>query len=211
VMNSKWLNILVPVALLGLSGCATMNADECATSDWTAIGFEDGSRGYTPDRLGSHRKACAKHGVTPDFAAYQRGHAQGVETFCEPGRAFNYGASGGKYSGVCPADMEPEFLQAYNAGHKLHSLRSSVSAASSMIYSKEQELERTEKRVVAAEAAVISDQTTSEERVLLLDELKNLSERTGKLEAEIKQLIADRARIEQELQYYEQTVTAYRY
>jgi len=107
--------------------------------------------------------------------------------------------------------MEPEFLQAYNAGHKLHSLRSSVSAASSMIYSKEQELERTEKRVVAAEAAVISDQTTSEERVLLLDELKNLSERTGKLEAEIKQLIADRARIEQELQYYEQTVTAYRY
>jgi len=104
-----------------------------------------------------------------------------------------------------------EFLQAYNSGHKLYSLRSSVSAASSMIYSKEQELERTEKRIVAAEAAVISDQATSEERVVLLDELKDLSERTGKLEAEIKQLIADRARIEQELQYYEQTVTAYRY
>jgi hypothetical protein len=211
VMNSKWLNILVPVAILGLSGCATMNADECATSDWNAIGFEDGSRGYTADRLGNHRKACAKHGVTPDFASYQRGHAQGVETFCEPGRAFNYGANGGKYNGVCPADMEPEFLQAYNSGHKLYSLRSSVSAASSMIYSKEQELERTEKRIVAAEAAVISDQTTSEERVLLLDELKDLSERTGQLDAEIKQLIADRARIEQELQYYEQTVTAYRY
>ena len=58
---------------------------------------------------------------------------------------------------------------------------------------------------------MISDQTTSEERVVLLDELKDLSERTGQLEAEIKQLIADRARIEQELQYYEQTVTAYRY
>jgi len=211
VMNIKWLNILVPIALLGLNGCATMNADECVTSDWTAIGFEDGSRGYTADRLGSHRKACAKHGVTPDFAAYQRGHAQGVETFCEPGRAFNYGANGGKYNGVCPVDMEPEFLQAYNDGHKLYSLRSSVSAASSMIYSKEQELERTEKRIVAAEAAVISDQTTSEERVILLNELKDLSEHTGKLEAEIKQLIADRARIEQELQYYEQTVTAYRY
>jgi hypothetical protein len=47
--------------------------------------------------------------------------------------------------------------------------------------------------------------------VLLLDELKGLSERTGQLEAEIKQLIADRARIEQELQYYEETITAYRY
>ena len=210
-MKSKWLNILVPVAILGLSGCATMSADECATSDWTAIGFEDGSRGYTADHLGNHRKACAKHGVTPDFAAYQRGHAQGIETFCEPGRAFNHGANGGKYSGVCPADMEPEFLQAYNSGHKLYSLRSSVSAASSLIYSKEQELERTEKRIVAAEAALISDQATSEERVLLLEELKGLSERTGQLEAEIKQLIADRARIEQELQYYEETITAYRY
>ncbi len=58
---------------------------------------------------------------------------------------------------------------------------------------------------------LISAETTTEERVVLLDELKELSELTGRLEAEIRQLIADRARYEQELQYYEQTVTAYRY
>ncbi len=80
-----------------------------------------------------------------------------------------------------------------------------------MIYSKERELEHAEDRIAEAEAALISDETTSEERVLLLDELKDLSERTGQLESEIKQLIADRARIEQELQYYESTITAYRY
>jgi hypothetical protein len=210
-MNSKCLNIVVAVAVLGLSGCATMSADECVTSDWTAIGFEDGSRGYTADRLGSRRKACAKHGVTPDFAAYQRGHAQGVEAFCQPGRAFSYGVNGGNYNGVCPADMEPEFLEAYNAGHKLYSLRASVNTAASMIYSKEQELDQTEKRILAAELELISDDTTSEQRVQLLVELKDLSERTGQLESEIRQLIADKARIEQELQYYESTVTAYRY
>lgn len=210
-MNSKSLNILAAVAVLGLSGCATMSADECVTSDWTSIGFEDGSRGYTSDRLGSHRKACAKHGVTPDFAAYQSGHAQGVEAFCQPGRAFNYGTNGGNYNGVCPADMESEFLDAYNAGHKLYSLRASVNTASSMIYSKEQELDRSEKRILAAELEMINDDTTSEQRVQLLVELKELSERTGQLEAEIKQLIADRARIEQELQHYESTVTAFRY
>jgi len=210
-MNSKYLNLLALVALFGLSGCATMSADECLTVDWRTVGFEDGSRGYTSDRLGSHRKACAKHGVTPDFAAYQSGHAQGVEVFCQPGRAFSYGENGGNYNGVCPADMEPEFLAAYNAGHKLYSLRSSVSAAASMIYSKEAELDRTEKRIAAAEAQLISDQTTSEDRVLLLDELKDLAERTGELEAEIKQLIADKARIEQELAYYESTLTAHGY
>ena len=45
----------------------------------------------------------------------------------------------------------------------------------------------------------------------LLVELKDLAERIGELEAEIEQLVADRARIEQELQYYESTLTAYGY
>jgi len=45
----------------------------------------------------------------------------------------------------------------------------------------------------------------------LLAELKELSERKGNLKAQIKQLIADRARLEQDLQYYEQTVAVYGY
>lgn len=210
-MNSKTLNVMPLIVLMGLGGCASMSADECLTVDWTAIGYEDGSRGYTADRLGNHRKACAKHGVTPDFAAYQQGHSQGIEAFCQPGRAFKFGEHGGSYQGVCPVHLESEFLDAYHAGHKLYSLRSSISTANSMIYSKEAELERSEKRIAQAEASLISDETTWEERVLLLDELKDLSERTGELESEIKQLIADRARIEQELQSYESAITAYRY
>lgn len=210
-MNSKFLIALSAFSLLALNGCASMSADECLTVDWTAIGYEDGSRGYTADRLGSHRKACAKHGVTPDLAAYQDGHAQGVEAFCQPGRAFKHGEHGASYSGVCPAHLEPEFLEAYQAGHKLYSLRSSFNAANSMIASKEAELERAGKRMAQAEAELISDATTSEQRVLLLNELRTLAERNGELEAEIDQLIADRARIEQELQYYESSISAYRY
>ena len=48
-------------------------------------------------------------------------------------------------------------------------------------------------------------------RVRSLADLKELSERTGELEAEIDMLIADRARFEQDLHYYEQTVAAYDY
>lgn len=210
-MNGKWANISVALLVVGLSGCASMNADECATSDWTAVGYEDGSRGYTTERFGAHRKACAKHGITADFQAYQRGRDQGLEEFCQPGRGFNYGANGGHYNGVCAADMEPAFLEAYRAGYKLHTLRASVSSANSQIYAKEHELEETDNRIVAAELLLINDQTTTDERVALLVELKDLSERSGQLEAEIKQLIADRARYEQDLQYYEQTVAAYGY
>jgi hypothetical protein len=209
-MNSKTFNTLAAIVCVGLSGCASMSADECLTMDWMAIGYEDGSRGYTADRLGSHRKACAKHGVTPDFAAYQQGHAQGVEDFCQPGRAFRFGENGGNYSGLCPAELEPEFLQAYNAGHQLYSLRSSLSAADSMIYSKEREMESAQKRIVQAQVELISDDATAEQRILLINELKDLGIRLGELDAEIDQLVADRARIEQELQYYESSITAQR-
>ena len=210
-MNSKWTNILVALALVGLGGCASMNADECATSDWSAIGYEDGSRGYTADRFGNHRKACAKHGITPDFQAYQNGRDQGLEDFCKPGRAFNFGANGGRYNGVCAADMEAEFLDAYRAGNRLYTLRANVSAANSQLYAREAELDNTEKRILEAELLLINGETTTDERIALLVELKDLSERTGQLESEIRQLIADRARFEQDLQHYEQTVAAYGY
>jgi len=210
-MNSKWINALAVLSLVGLSGCASMNADECAASDWSAIGHEDGSRGYTVDRFSNHRKACAKHGITPDFQAYLSGRSQGLESFCQPGRAFNFGANGGQYNGVCEADMEPEFLEAYRAGHKLHTLRSNVSAVNSQLYSAEDALEHTKSRIVAVELLLINSETSTDERVALLAELKELSERKGNLKAQIKQLIADRARLEQDLQYYEQTVAAYGY
>ena len=211
VMSSKWTNTLVVLALVGLSGCASMNAEECAATDWTAIGYEDGSRGYTADRFGNHRQACAKHGITPDFQAYMNGRSQGLESFCQPGRGFSYGANGGRYYGVCGADMEPGFLEAYRAGNKLYTLRSNVNAVNSEIYAAEDALEHTKSRIVAAELLLINSETTTDERVALLAELKQLSDHKGDLKAQIKLLIADRARFEQDLQYYEQTVAAYGY
>jgi len=208
---NKWASICLALVFAGLSGCASMNADECAASDWSAIGYEDGSRGYTADRFGGHRKACAKHGITADFQAYQVGREQGLVDFCQPGRGFSYGANGGQYNGVCAADMESEFLDAYHAGHKLYTLRANVNSANSRLYALESELENAKNRIVAAELLLINSETTTDERVALLVELKELSERKGKLKSEIKQVVADLARFEQDLQYYEQTVAAHGY
>ena len=199
------------VALLGgmvISGCASMSSEECANSDWRAVGFEDGSRGYTSDRFASHRKACAKHGITADFGAYQQGRTDGLVEFCQPTRGFNLGASGGRYQGVCAADVEPEFLDAYRVGQQLYALRSNVNAANSQIYAREQELDDIAVAMRDKEALLIAAETTMEDRVLLLADLKRLSERIGELEAEIELLVADRARAEQELAHYEQTVVA---
>jgi hypothetical protein len=210
-MVGKRTSILLSLLVIGLAGCATMSGDECATSDWTAVGYEDGSRGYKSGHFSKHRKACAKHGITPDFQAYQQGRSQGLVEFCQPGRGFNLGANGRQYNGVCSVELEADFLDAYRVGQQLYTLRYNVKSANSQINNKKQKLEDIEDQVSQKEALLIGDQTTTEDRVLLLAELKRLSERTGELEVEIEALIADRARHEQNLQHYEQTVAAYGY
>lgn len=208
-MNTRILAILTVTALLGVSGCASMSSEECAASDWSAIGYEDGSRGYTTERFAKHRKACAKHGITPDFRAYQAGRDEGLVEFCQPSRGYNLGVNGGTYHGVCDAALEEEFLDAYRVGHQLYTLRANVNYANSQIYAKERQLEAVHNDIREKEALLIAEETTIQDRVLLLADLKELSERTGELEAEIEMLVQDRSRHEYELADYERTVAAY--
>jgi len=202
-MNSRWTGVLAIIAMLGVSGCATMSADECAVSDWHTIGYEDGAKGYAAEQIGKHRKACAKHGVAPDFESYQAGRKDGLRQFCQPSRGFNLGADGGRYNGVCPSDMEYDFVEAFNSGHQLHVLRSSVNSATYQINAKESELENTKEDIRAAEVTLIARETTVQDRVLLLADLKEMSERIGQLEAEIVDLIEERAFAEQRLASYQ--------
>lgn len=210
-MNSKWAGVSVLLAVAAVSGCASMSSEECANSDWVAVGYEDGARGFGTDRFGSRRKACAKHGMTADFEAYQAGRERGLVEFCQPSRGFNLGESGGRYSGVCGAALEAEFLDAYRVGYQLYSLRADVNQANSLIQSKELELERTKDRIRQKEAELISDDIEIEQRLLLLADLKELVEHSGELDAEIEALAADRTRYEVELHNYEASVAAYGY
>jgi hypothetical protein len=149
--------------------------------------------------------------VTPDFSAYQSGRDQGLVEYCQPGRGFDIGSNGGNYNGVCSANLEGDFLDAYNAGYQLYTLRSSVNRATSSINSKERELERIEDEMQSKELALIGDGTTTEQRIVLLQDLKDLSERTGQLEAEIKDLYELRARSKVELENYQVAVVDYGY
>ena len=202
-MKTQWAKFSPIAAVLLLSGCATMSGDECVTGDWYAIGFEDGSRGYTADRLGERRKACAKHGVTPDFRAYQDGREEGLAEFCQPTKGFNLGVNGGQYRGVCSAHNETRFLDAYNSGYQLYNLRANVSSVNHQIDARKREQVRIQDEMRHKEAALIDPDTTTEDRIMLLADLKDLSERSGQLETEIDGLIGDRAAFEQQLASYE--------
>lgn len=210
-MDRKWNVIGVALLALIMSGCASMSGDECLATDWSAVGYEDGARGFTSERFSNHRKACAKHGITADFSAYQSGRDQGLVEYCQPGRGFDVGVNGGRYYGVCSADQEPDFLDAYNVGYHLYTLRSNVNRAASAIASKERELQNTEDAMLYKEAALIDRETTIEQRIILIAELKDLSEDTGRLEAEIQDLYEQRAHHQAELDNYQVTLANYGY
>lgn len=197
--------------MLVMSGCASMSGDECIATDWRAVGYEDGSRGYTSERFSKYRKACAKQGVTANFSDYQAGREQGLVEYCQPGRGYSVGVSGGRYYGVCAVDLEAGFVDAYNDGYHLYTLRSNVNHANSKLIAKQRDLESVEDAILHAEAALIDRETTTERRIILLAELKNLSEDTGRLEAEIRDLYEERARHQAELDNYQVTVADYSY
>ncbi len=182
-----------------------MSAEECRVTDWAAVGYEDGARGYTTSRFTEHRQACAKHGIAANFRAYQQGRADGLEEFCQPSRGFITGKSGNRYYGVCPAELEPDFLTAYNQGRELYTLQARVNSANAAISRKQRKLTQTEERIVAIGAELINNDTTKSQRIELLAELKNLSERKGSLEQEIEQHIEERAAAEHDLYHYQHT------
>ncbi len=209
-MNLRNL-ILILAGALVLQGCAGgMSKDECLVADWYAVGYEDGSRGASPDTVGKHRKACAEHGVAPNIQAYQQGRNKGLSHFCQPSKGFNLGARGYSYSGVCPRMLETEFLAAYNSGRRLYELESSVNYTNRQLHAKKQHLKKIKHTMIDTAAALISDETTPTDRVHLLAESHDLAAKHGQLEAEIEALEQDRVVQEDELaQYRAQLASGY--
>lgn len=203
-MRALFPGLLVVLPIL--SACATLSESECRTVDWQTIGFEDGVAGYSGDRIGLHRKACAKHGVSPDLVGYQRGREAGLKEYCQPANGFRVGSRGGSYAGVCPAELDGAFTAAYESGHQLHVLETRLSNAQSQLVSKRRELERTEDSMVKATAIIVRSESTAEERTQALVDTKQLAERAGRLKAEIRQLEHDRVEYERDLEDYRSRV-----
>jgi hypothetical protein len=200
--TSAWLTATALFAL-GLSGCASMNKDECLAVDWRTVGYEDGAAGRAGERIAEHRKACAKYGVTPDLVAYQAGRSQGLREYCRPQTGYQLGEHGGSYGGVCPADMESEFTAAYESGRELYNLRSRVAAAASRLDAAHRELEHAEHEIVEQSALILSNDASSEARAQALVSAKDLAEKVGRLKGEIADLERDKARCERDLANYQ--------
>jgi transposase-like protein len=178
------------IVLLGLvvSGCASMNEDECRVADWRAIGYEDGVRGVAASHIGERREACAEHGIAPDFAAYQKGRDEGLREYCTPASGYRLGRKGQSLSAVCPADLRADFRDAYKSGREIHQAAAIVGATQSTLYRKKRELDEVRSSLTSDAAKLIAPSTDTERRIELLVEIQALTSRKSRLENEISQL-----------------------
>ncbi len=140
MIKTAWM--LTIAAALVFQGCATLKKEECLTADWDLIGYEDGLKGYAPERIGKHRKACAEYGVTPDTAAYTGGRSRGLVQYCTPSKGFNIGRRGNGYSDVCQAhpDLEAAFHEGFLFGRKIYLLESEIEEKKEHIRVMEEEM-----------------------------------------------------------------------
>jgi hypothetical protein len=196
------------IGLLGLAGCAGMSEQACVSADWRTIGFTDGSLGRSAATIGSYSKQCGEHGVTPNLDAYRAGHAEGVQSFCRPSNGFEVGHSGAAYQGVCPANLERDFLPEYNAGHHLFELESDLRSADARIAADYRAQENIKTELTQIAATMIAVDTTAEQRVHLVTRSAELGRHFGELTREIEQLQRDRAAYERDLIDYQRTLAA---
>jgi hypothetical protein len=179
-----------------------MNEAECLIADWETVGYQDGAQGRPTEGIARHRKACAKHGVAPVLATYLAGWNDGVLRYCTVQNGFKSGSAGRSYAGVCPADVEEDFLVAFSDGTTLHHLRSNVKRIAGSISRNKRQLETIESALVDKEADLIFSEDTPEQRAHLIGDLRALSKEKGELVESMAELAHDLGRAEVELEHF---------
>ena len=149
IIKMKVQSFCVPLLAMLLASCATMSKDECRSADWYIKGVADASDGYALDRMDDHAKACARVAVTPKAKDYEAGHKKGARLYCVPDKGYSEGRNGASYNGICPRDLENNFLRAYRQGQelffieqKINQLASDISHSNALIEANYNEIHR---------------------------------------------------------------------
>lgn len=191
-MPGKKLDRVKAVAVLilccaFLAGCATLNKNECMTADWRTIGYEDGAKGMPASRIGKHRKACARHGVAPDFNAYEQGRMEGLREYCTPERGYSLGVAGKKFPSVCPEELKPAMLDIYERGKVVYRAGKVFKRKQAALEKLYQDREAVIQKLNDYEAELVKDGTSETRRISLLKEIKILADEKHYIEDEIIQ------------------------
>ena len=160
--------------LVGASSCATMDKSECLQADWRMIGMEDGSAGRQLSYIGTRRKDCAEHGVTPNLEQYNIGRNEGLKQFCTYQNGYRHGSNGNSNTDVCQGGLQGAYVDGYNKGSEVYGMTKEINQMTSQLRSKESELAGLDEDIRVAESKLISRAGSQAARISQLDHYNHL-------------------------------------
>lgn len=134
------------IAFSALASCATLNEEECQSTNWLQLGQKDGMAGQPADYVDNHRRACGEHGLPVDQTQWSVGWQQGIRAFCTPDNGLIHGREGRYYANSCPPELKAGFDGAYRVAKALHDARQSRDRLISEISTLEADLRKAEDR-----------------------------------------------------------------
>lgn len=111
--------LAMALALMQLHGCSALAPGHCEQPDWYAQGYQDGLAGRTGSEVPGSKAVCGES-VEASRAAYVRGNEAGLRQYCAPANGFTLGSSGEPFHEVCPSALRSEFIAAYKTGQQLY-------------------------------------------------------------------------------------------
>lgn len=143
-MNLSSLKLAFSLCIfLVISGCASLDKEECQTVNWNELGRSDGTKGYSATRLGDHAKACREYGIEPDAASYQLGREDGLRVYCTTDNAFQAGKSNISFNNVCPSSIAGRLQASYRDGQIIHEIDAEIAAIQAYQSQEKQKLDST--------------------------------------------------------------------
>ena len=146
--------IVTTAFILSLTACASLSQDQCMNADWYQLGRSDGEKGYSSTRLSKHRKACAKHGLSPDTSDYSNGRKKGLLYYCTADNGLSEGLKGKSYRRVCPLNLEKKFLAQYEVGKGIYNLEKEIKEHRRKISSIERNIKADKKKSKLSKAEI---------------------------------------------------------
>lgn len=195
-MNRKITLAILSSAFLLLSGCATMNEDECRSADWYSVGFEDGAHGRPINYIGNHREACAEYGIRPQADRYQDGWNKGIRRYCTPRNGYQAGMRGHSRGAQCPADLAWEFNAAYQYGHRIYLLNRELSAIEHDMRAAQNELDQVKHELAKIEEQLMGGGRSDREHDRQNARLRQLYRQEADIEAQLAALDREKKRRE---------------
>ena len=174
-------SLVIAVLSLALQGCATLSERECRDQDWYGIGADDGYDGGPASQIDAHRAACAEFGIEPDTEQYEAGRRDGLVQYCTVSRGFDIGRDGSLYGGGCPEGSDREFLRGYDLGRRF--------------YVVEQELQRIDGDLRMYRSQGTTPDLGDADQRRLYTRVRDLEFERSQLEAELRHLEWERARL----------------